>query len=123
MSTQTAESASRAEAEEKSTTGVIDREASEQVDFEQLRAEYQAAKKQQQQRLEDLDRDTLLSLYRQMLLIRRFEEKSAEAYSTGKIGGFCHLYIGQEAVAIGAISAIRKDDYVLTSYREHAHAI
>ena len=58
-----------------------------------------------------------------MLLVRRFEEKSAEAYSAGKIGGFCHLYIGQEAVAIGAISAIRKDDYVLTSYREHAHAI
>ena len=58
-----------------------------------------------------------------MLLIRRFEEKAAEAYSVGKIGGFCHLYIGQEAVAVGAISAIRKDDYVLTSYREHAHAI
>jgi len=58
-----------------------------------------------------------------MVLVRRFEEKSAEAYSAGKIGGFCHLYIGQEAVAIGAISAIRKDDYVLTSYREHAHAI
>src|ERR1700730_18872893 len=58
-----------------------------------------------------------------MLLVRRFEEKSAESYSMGKIGGFCHLYIGQEAVAIGAISAIRTDDYVLTSYREHAHAI
>jgi pyruvate dehydrogenase E1 component alpha subunit len=58
-----------------------------------------------------------------MLLIRRFEEKSAEAYSTGKIGGFCHLYIGQEAVAVGAISAIRTEDYVLTSYREHAHAL
>ena len=58
-----------------------------------------------------------------MLLIRRFEEKSAEAYSIGKIGGFCHLYIGQEAVAVGAISAIRKDDYVLTSYREHGQAI
>src|SRR5688500_16478630 len=58
-----------------------------------------------------------------MLLVRRFEEKAAEAYSMGKIGGFCHLYIGQEAVAIGAISAIRSDDYVLTSYREHGHAI
>ena len=70
-----------------------------------------------------LDKETLIGLYRQMLLIRRFEEKSAEAYSSGKIGGFCHLYIGQEAVAVGAISAIRKDDYVLTSYREHGHAI
>ncbi|MGH9971019.1 MAG: pyruvate dehydrogenase (acetyl-transferring) E1 component subunit alpha [Pyrinomonadaceae bacterium] len=64
-----------------------------------------------------------MDLYHQMLLVRRFEEKAAEAYSMGKIGGFCHLYIGQEAVAIGAISAIRRDDYVLTSYREHAHAI
>src|SRR6267143_1838533 len=69
------------------------------------------------------DRETLLAMFRQMLLIRRFEEKCAESYSLGKIGGFCHLYIGQEAVGVGAISAIRKDDYVLTSYREHAHAI
>ena len=57
------------------------------------------------------------------MLIRRFEEKSAEAYVAGKIGGFCHLYIGQEAVAVGAISAIRKDDYVFASYREHGHAL
>ena len=74
-------------------------------------------------RLGGLDRQTLINLLHQMLLIRRFEEKSAEAYSTGKIGGFCHLYIGQEAVAVGAMSAIRTDDYVLTSYREHAHAL
>ncbi len=58
-----------------------------------------------------------------MLLIRRFEEKSAEVYVAGKIGGFCHLYIGQEAVGVGAISAIRKDDYVLASYREHGLAL
>ena len=58
-----------------------------------------------------------------MLLIRRFEEKCAESYSLGKIGGFCHLYIGQEAVGVGAISALRPDDYVLTSYREHGQAI
>src|SRR5262250_1173060 len=54
---------------------------------------------------------------------RRFEEKCAESYSLGKIGGFCHLYIGQEAVAVGAISVLRNDDYVLTSYREHGQAI
>src|SRR6266571_1019369 len=69
------------------------------------------------------DHDTLLSLFHQMLLIRRFEEKCAESYSLGKIGGFCHLYIGQEAVGVGAISALRPDDYVLTSYREHGQAI
>ena len=69
------------------------------------------------------DRDTLLKLLKQMVLIRRFEEKCAESYSLGKIGGFCHLYIGQEAVGVGAISAIREDDYVVTSYREHGQAI
>lgn len=69
------------------------------------------------------DPPELLRLYRQMLLIRRFEEKSAEMYALGKIGGFCHLYIGQEAVAVGAISAIRDEDIVLSAYRDHGHAI
>jgi pyruvate dehydrogenase E1 component alpha subunit len=69
------------------------------------------------------DRETLLKIFHQMLLIRRFEEKCAESYSLGKIGGFCHLYIGQEAVGVGAISALRDDDYVVTSYREHGQAI
>ena len=69
------------------------------------------------------DSETLLHIFQQMLLIRRFEEKCAETYSLGKIGGFCHLYIGQEAVGVGAISALRTDDYVVTSYREHGQAI
>ncbi len=69
------------------------------------------------------DRETLVNILHQMILIRRFEEKCAESYSLGKIGGFCHLYIGQEAVGVGAISALRPDDYVLTSYREHGQAI
>src|SRR6187549_1531822 len=60
---------------------------------------------------------------RQMLLIRRFEEKAGEAYSLGKIGGFCHLYIGQEAVAVGSLAALRPDDYITCSYREHGHAL
>lgn len=64
-----------------------------------------------------------LKMLRQMLLIRRFEEKAAEAYALGKIGGFCHLYIGQEAVAVGALSALRDDDYVICSYREHGQAL
>ena len=52
---------------------------------------------------------------RQMILIRRFEEKAGEAYSLGKIGGFCHLYIGQEAVAVGSLAALRADDYITCS--------
>ena len=67
--------------------------------------------------------DGLRRLLRDMLLIRIFEEKAAEAYAHGKIGGFCHLYIGQEAVAVGAMAALRKDDYVMTSYREHGQAL
>jgi pyruvate dehydrogenase E1 component alpha subunit len=58
-----------------------------------------------------------------MLLIRRFEEKTAESYALGKIGGFCHLYIGQEAVTVGSHAALRPDDYVICSYREHAQAL
>src|SRR5437763_15674367 len=58
-----------------------------------------------------------------MLLIRRFEEKAAEAYALGKIGGFRHLYIGEEAVAVGATSVLRPDDYALSAYREHGHCL
>ncbi len=66
--------------------------------------------------------DELAPLYRQMLAIRRLEEASAKAYSTGKIGGFLHLIIGQEAVCVGATAALEKDDYVVATYREHGHA-
>ncbi|MDH5642751.1 MAG: pyruvate dehydrogenase (acetyl-transferring) E1 component subunit alpha [Gemmatimonadota bacterium] len=72
----------------------------------------------------DPDRaDFYSDLLRQMLLVRRFEEKAAEAYALGQIGGFCHLYIGQEAVAVGAIAALEKGDFVTGSYREHGHAL
>jgi pyruvate dehydrogenase E1 component alpha subunit len=64
-----------------------------------------------------------LALLRTMVHIRRFEEKAAEMYARGKIKGFLHLYIGQEAVATGAIAALRPDDYIVTHYREHGHAI
>ncbi|HMV33331.1 MAG TPA: pyruvate dehydrogenase (acetyl-transferring) E1 component subunit alpha [Gemmatimonadales bacterium] len=60
---------------------------------------------------------------RQMLLIRRFEEKAGEAYSLGQIGGFCHLYIGQEAVAVGCLSQLRPGDAITATYREHGHAL
>jgi pyruvate dehydrogenase E1 component subunit alpha len=69
------------------------------------------------------DKATLLDLYREMLLIRRFEEKTAEMYQAARIGGFCHLNIGEEASIVGTISALRKDDYVYSTYREHGHAI
>jgi pyruvate dehydrogenase E1 component alpha subunit len=58
-----------------------------------------------------------------MLLIRRFEERASQQYQAQKIGGFCHLYIGQEAVAVGAVAATRPDDYIITAYRDHGHAL
>jgi len=70
-----------------------------------------------------MNRDEAFALYRQMLLIRRFEERSAQLYVEGKIGGFLHLYIGQEAVAVGAMSLLRPDDYFITSYRDHGYAL
>jgi hypothetical protein len=76
-----------------------------------------------EKRIQGLEPEQLRRIMYDMLLGRRFEEKAAEAYALGKIGGFCHLYIGQEAVAVGAIHALRKDDYVMTAYREHVHAL
>ena len=73
--------------------------------------------------LHGFGKDELHAMLYQMLLGRRFEEKAAEAYAIGKIGGFCHLYIGQEAVAVGSIMALRDDDYVITAYRDHVHAL
>src|SRR5919109_259298 len=70
-----------------------------------------------------LDADLARKLLRDMILIRRFEEKAAEAYALGKIGGFLHLSIGEEAVAAGATSALRPDDYVISTYREHGHCL
>ena len=62
-------------------------------------------------------------LLRSMLLQRRFEERCAEAYALGKIGGFCHLYIGQESISTGTMSLLRPDDYIVTSYRDHGQAL
>src|SRR5437763_3686186 len=69
---------------------------------------------------EQRDEVEMLSL---MLLIRRFEERASQQYQAQKIGGFCHLYIGQEAVVCGAVAAARPDDYLITAYRDHAHAL
>lgn len=65
----------------------------------------------------------LVGLFRQMQLIREFEERTAEQYTKGRIWGFCHLYTGQEAVAVGATSALTREDYVVTAYRDHGQAI
>ncbi len=70
-----------------------------------------------------MTKDEALAQYRAMLLIRRFEERCAQIYVEGKIGGFLHLYIGQEAVAVGAMSLLRPDDYFVTSYRDHGYAL
>jgi pyruvate dehydrogenase E1 component alpha subunit len=69
------------------------------------------------------DRDALLHAYRIMVLIRRFEERAGQLYGMGLIGGFCHLYIGQEAVVVGMQMAIEDGDEVITSYRDHGHML
>ncbi|MCF8253890.1 MAG: pyruvate dehydrogenase (acetyl-transferring) E1 component subunit alpha [Bacteroidia bacterium] len=68
-------------------------------------------------------KETYLNWYEQMMLMRRFEEKSAQLYGQQKIKGFCHLYIGQEAVVAGTMSALKKEDRLITAYRDHAHAL
>nr|WP_281255176.1 pyruvate dehydrogenase (acetyl-transferring) E1 component subunit alpha [Niveispirillum lacus] len=68
-------------------------------------------------------KDELIRYYRDMLLIRRFEEKAGQLYGMGLIGGFCHLYIGQEAVVVGIQAAMREGDSVITSYRDHGHML
>ena len=70
-----------------------------------------------------MNREDLLTYYRQMVLIRRFEERSAEAYAMAKIGGFLHLYIGEEAVAVGAVSCLQPQDHLITHYRDHGYAL
>jgi pyruvate dehydrogenase E1 component alpha subunit len=70
-----------------------------------------------------MDESMLIEWYRQMVLIRRFEQRSAELYQQGKIGGFLHLYIGQEAVVVGSVGAKQDGDHVITAYRDHGHAL
>lgn len=70
-----------------------------------------------------IDRDLMLDMYRKLLLIRRFEEQAARAYQKKKILGFCHLYIGMEAIAVGATAALRPDDPIVAAYREHGQAL
>src|ERR1700682_5352389 len=84
-----------------------------------------AKRKPKPMRLEEpeLDPAELLRHYRSMLLIRRFEEKAGQMYGMGLIGGFCHLYIGEEAVVVGVMAAVEEGDTIVTSYRDHGHML
>jgi pyruvate dehydrogenase E1 component alpha subunit len=93
------------------------------VEVEEAKAEYLRRRKSQLAQIKKTDKKILREMLYQMVLGRHFEEKSAEVYRMGKIGGFCHLYIGQEAIGVGAMLALRPDDMVLTSYRDHVQAM
>ena len=90
----------------------------------EVRAGYSEITPEQGERIRArLSDEKILDMYENMVRIRRFEERAGRAYQQGKIKGFCHLYIGQEAVAVGAMSALEEKDYVVAAYREHGHAI
>lgn len=72
---------------------------------------------------DEIGDEAIVSMYERMVLIRRFEEQAGRAYQTKKVRGFCHLYSGEEAVAVGAIETLADDDYVITAYRDHGHAL
>jgi pyruvate dehydrogenase E1 component alpha subunit len=95
----------------------------DEINPAEAEAEHEQRKVSQKQAIESIRPEVLKEMLFQMVLARRFEEKCAEVYRMGKIGGFCHLYIGQEACAIGALSVLRPDDMVIASYRSHVQAI
>ena len=70
-----------------------------------------------------MDQSKTIKLYQDMLLLRRFEEETGRLYMEGDIRGFCHLYIGEEAIAVGSISCLSEKDYIITHYRDHGHAL
>ncbi len=90
---------------------------------ERMKAEFNERRKSQLESIKKTDKKLLREMLYQMVLGRHFEEKSAEVYRMGKIGGFCHLYIGQEAIAVGSMMALERTDMVITSYRDHVQAM
>lgn len=90
-------------------------ESRTQADASRARSEDRPSRK--------LPREKLLEMLYSMMLIRRFEERTMQSYQQAKIGGFCHIYIGQEGCAVGSISALRPDDPIVTAYRDHGHAL
>ncbi len=107
----------------KTTKPVEKLESTDFVDVEQAIAEYNARKRSQLESIKKTDKKLLRQMLYQMVLGRRFEEKCAEVYRMGMIGGFCHLYIGQEAIGVGSMMALKPTDMVITSYRDHVQAM
>jgi pyruvate dehydrogenase E1 component alpha subunit len=95
----------------------------EYAELERAKAEFEQRRESQLEAIKNADKKILHAMLYQMVLGRRFEEKCAEVYRMGKIGGFCHLYIGQEAIGVGSIMALEPKDMVITSYRDHVQAI
>lgn len=93
------------------------------VDVDEAIAEYNDRKTSQLESIKKTDKKLLREMLYQMVLGRHFEEKCAEVYRLGKIGGFCHLYIGQEAIGVGTMMALEKTDMVITAYRDHVQAM
>ena len=93
------------------------------VEVEQAKTEFTARRASQLVSIKKTDKKVLHSMLYQMVLGRRFEEKCAEVYRMGKIGGFCHLYIGQEAIGVGTMMALEPTDMVITAYRDHVQAM
>src|SRR3989440_192427 len=93
------------------------------ADVEQAKAEYEQRRASQLESIKRTDEKLLREMLYQMVLGRHFEEKCAEIYRMGKIGGFCHLYIGQEAIGVGSMLALEPTDMVITAYRDHVQAM
>ncbi|MBK6590088.1 MAG: pyruvate dehydrogenase (acetyl-transferring) E1 component subunit alpha [Acidobacteria bacterium] len=102
---------------------VLNEETTDFVEVEQAIAEYNARRTSQLASIKKTDKKLLREMLYQMVLGRRFEEKCAEVYRMGMIGGFCHLYIGQEAIGVGSMMALKPTDMVITSYRDHVQAM
>jgi pyruvate dehydrogenase E1 component alpha subunit len=100
-----------------------DHEFTDFVEVEQAKAEFKARRNSQLAAIKKTDKKVLREMLFQMVLGRRFEEKCAEVYRMGKIGGFCHLYIGQEAIGVGTILSLKPTDMVITAYRDHVQAM
>jgi pyruvate dehydrogenase E1 component alpha subunit len=104
--------------------GRADSNGKQEIDPIKLaKTEYEKRRKSQIESIKKIDKGLLRDMLYQMVLGRVFEEKSAEVYRMGKIGGFCHLYIGQEAIAVGSMMALEPDDMVITAYRDHVQAM